>query len=205
MRRTRPLAPCDICGMPATHLRGSPGEQNVHACPDHAAQAGFQPDERRFWPWPMLKPEAEWNEYDRDRVDFMQAAYSAGFRPREGPCVDAEAEADSGRAITLVFRGARNGWEPFMMDGGRPVRLGPSYGVPLGGNACVCIRPPFRAAGHFALEWLRGRQLGSLLSEFNFVGGRPSGIALRVTFTTSPIAGGFINAWQAEKLQRDRN
>jgi hypothetical protein len=67
----------------------------------------------------------------------------------------------------------------------RPVRLGPSYALPLGMNACVCIRPPFRAAAHFALEWSRGRSIDSLLDDFDFVGGTPPGIELRSVITVS--------------------
>ena len=134
--------------------------------------------DQRYWPFPTLKPEADWTEFDRDHVDFMRRAYAEGFRPREAPCITAEAESSSGRFISLVFRGRRNGWEPFMADGSCPIRLGPVYNLPLGENACACIRPPFRAAGHFALQWLRGHELQSLLSEFEFVGGHPSGIAL---------------------------
>jgi hypothetical protein len=154
-------------------------------CPDHATQAGFEPEQQRFWPWPLLKPQAEWSEYDRDYVGFMRVAYAEGFRPREGFCNSIEADARTGRAITLVRRGSRNGWEPFMMDGSRPVRLGPVYDLPLAERACVCVRPPFRAAAHFALEWLRGCELNSLLSNFDFVGGRPSGIVLRTGVASS--------------------
>ena len=186
MRKQRTPTPCDICGSPATHYRSSPGEQDVHVCDDHAAQAGFKPPERRFWPWPLLKPEADWNDFDRDLIEFMQIAYSEGFRPCDGPCIEAEAWADSGRSIALVRRGARNGWEPLMIDGSKPVRLGPIYDLPLGEGACVCIRPPFRSAAHFALQWLRGRALPSLLSEFDFVGGRPSGIVLRTSAMPLP-------------------
>jgi hypothetical protein len=63
----------------------------------------------------------------------------------------------------LVFRGSHNGWEPFLSEGGRSMRLGPCYG--LSDTRCVCVRPPFRAASHLALEWLRGRSLASLLSD----------------------------------------
>ena len=59
----------------------------------------------------------------------------------------------------MVRRGSRNGWEPFLGDFGRSVRLGLSYGLPLGESACVCVRLPFRAAAHLALEWMRGRSL----------------------------------------------
>jgi len=65
------------------------------------------------------------------------------------------------------------------MDGAWCHRLGPIYGLPLGESACVCVRPPFRAAGHLALGWLRGRPLGSLLADFVFVGGYPAGVELR--------------------------
>jgi hypothetical protein len=73
-----------------------------------------------------------------------------------------------------------------MWDGNRAVPLGPEYDLPLGECACVCVRPPFSAAAYFAIEWLRGRELTSLLSEFEFVGGRPSGIALRATAVAAP-------------------
>lgn len=135
------------------------------------------------WPFPIRKPEAEWTEFDRDYVHFMQAACAEGYRPRQqrdGSSIEAGEQA--GRSAFLVFRGSRNGWEPWLGDAGRTVRLGPHYGLPLGENACVCIRPPFRAASQFTLGWLRGRSLESLLSEFEFVGGNPAGIELRVSF-----------------------
>jgi hypothetical protein len=59
------------------------------------------------------------------------------------------------------------------------VRLGTHYGLPLGESACVCVRRPFRAAAHLALQWLRGQSLESLLGDFVFVGGHPAGIELR--------------------------
>jgi hypothetical protein len=139
--------------------------------------------DERYWPFPTLKSEADWTDFDREYVDFMRRAYAEGFRPREAPCISVEAESASGRFISLVWRGRRNGWEPFMADGGRSVRLGPVYDLPLGETACVCIRPPFRAAAHFALDWLRGTDLASIVAAYEFVGGRPSGIALR-----SPLA-----------------
>jgi hypothetical protein len=133
--------------------------------------------EERFWPFPILKPEAEWNQFDRDYVSFMQSAYAAGWQPREGPCGSVEAAAAE-RSVTLVFRGRSNGWEPFLTEQERSVRLGWAYRLPLGQSACVCIRPPFSAAAHFALEWLRGRSLESVLQDYEFVGGSPAGIAL---------------------------
>jgi hypothetical protein len=137
--------------------------------------------EERFWPFPIVKPEAEWNEFDRDYVAFMRTAYSEGYRPRDesGSCISVGAWSE-GRSASLVFRGSRNGWEPFLGDTDSSVRLGPSYGLPLGENACVCVRPPFRGAAHLALEWMRGRSLESLLEDFEFVGGYPAGIVLRV-------------------------
>ena len=135
--------------------------------------------DERYCPFPTLKPEAEWTDFERDYINFMRRAYAEGFRPREAPCISVEAESAAGRFISLVSRGRRNGWEPFMSDGRRTVRLGPVFDLRLGESACVCIRPPFRAAAQFALEWLRGRALASLLAEYEFVGGRPSGIALR--------------------------
>jgi hypothetical protein len=129
----------------------------------------------------VTKPEADWTQFDRDYIGFMQTAYAAGYRPREAPCISVEADAPCGRTIILVFRGRRNGWEPFLGDGERPVRLGPLYDLSLGDSACVCIRPPFSAAGFLALEWLKGRSLGSILEDFVFVGGSPAGIELRRT------------------------
>lgn len=135
----------------------------------------------RDWPFPILKPEVEWTTFDRDYIDLMRAAYAEGYCPREGSCgcVDL-GRWPTGRSVSLIRRGSRNGWEPFLGDSGRSVRLGPSYRPPLGESACVCIRPPFRSAAHFALEWMRGRSLESLLSDFGFVGGYPASIALRI-------------------------
>lgn len=111
----------------------------------------------------------------------MRTAYAEGYRPRtEGACTCIEAgEWTKGRSVSLVFRGRRNGWEPFLGDSEQSVRLGPFYGLPLGECACVCVRPPFGAAAYLALEWMRGRSLESLLAEFEFVGGSPAGIVLR--------------------------
>ena len=129
------------------------------------------------WPYPILKPESSWSEYDRDFIDYMRIAYAEGFRPRtERSECGIDAGEPSGRHAFLVYRG-RNGWEPWLSDGGRGARLGPHYNLPLGDSACVC--PPFRAAAHLALEWLRGRGLESLLGDFEFVGGFPAGIILR--------------------------
>jgi hypothetical protein len=150
----------------------------------HTAEAALAlPNEERCWPFPV-KPEAEWNERDRDTLEFMRQAYAEGFRPREGFAASIEAGAASGRGITLVFRGCHNGWEPFLNEGNRPIRLGPMYG--LRQSACVCVRAPFRAAARFALEWLRGRELRLLLTEFDFVGGDPTGIALRLPAAAAP-------------------
>jgi hypothetical protein len=131
------------------------------------------------WPFPALKPEADWDQFDRDFLDFMRVAYAEGLRPRHRSCIEAAADSAAGRSAFLVFRGRRNGWEPWLGDGDRSVRLGPHYGLPLGQSACVCVRPPFRAAAHPALEWLRGRSLESLLGDFTFIGGYPAGIELR--------------------------
>jgi hypothetical protein len=144
--------------------------------------------EERAWPFPILKPEVEWTAFDRDYIDLMRVAYAEGYEPREGSCVDL-GRWPEGRSVSLVFRGSRNGWEPFLGDSGRSVRLGPSYGLPLGESACVCVRPPFRGAAHLALEWMRGRSLESVLRDFEFVGGYPAGIILRPGVATpSPIS-----------------
>jgi hypothetical protein len=134
------------------------------------------------WPFPVLKPEVEWTEFDRDFLDFMQTAYAEGYRPRHGNCSCVDAGELTARWVSLVFRGQRNGWEPFLCDVGRSVRLGPNYG--FADTRCVCVRPPFRATTHLALGWLRGQSLESLLSDFEFVGGRPEGIVLRPEVST---------------------
>jgi hypothetical protein len=132
------------------------------------------------WPFPVWKPEAEWDDFDRDYLDFTRTAFAEGYGPRQekhGSAIEAGEEA--GRSVLLVYRGRRNGWEPWLGEEKRSVRLGPRYGLPLGDTACVCVRPPFRAVAHLALEWLRGRSLESLLGDFTFVGGYPAGIELR--------------------------
>jgi hypothetical protein len=136
--------------------------------------------EEKLWPWPIGKPEAEWTEFDRDYINFMRAAYAEGYQPRVGPCSSVElGRSPVGRTVCLVLRGVRNGWESYPGDSGGPVRLGPTYSLPLGEDACVCVRPPFRNAAHLALAWMRGRPLESLLEDFEFVGGHPAGIVLR--------------------------
>lgn len=128
----------------------------------------------RAWPFPILKAEAEWTAFDRAYIDLMRAACAWGYSPREGlgGCVEL-GRWPEGRSVSLVHRGSRNGWEPFLADSFQPVWLGPSYGLPLGESACVCIRPPFSSAAHLALEWMGGRSLESLLQEYTFVGGYP--------------------------------
>lgn len=137
--------------------------------------------DERFWPFPIMKPETEWDEFNRDYVDFMRTAYAEGFRPREqGACTCIVlGDWSSGRSADLVYRGRRNGWEPFLGDFEQSVRLGPSYDLPLGDCACVCVRSPFRDVGYLALEWMRGKPLEVLLADFEFVGGYPAGIVLR--------------------------
>ena len=132
-----------------------------------------------YWPFPIGISEMDLNEFQRDFIDWMQIAFAEGYRPRHRTESAIEADSAIGRSIFLVLRGRRNGWEPWLADVGQSIRLGPFYGLPLGSSACVCIRPPFRAVGYFALEWLRGRPLEALLSEFEFVGGSPAGIQLR--------------------------
>lgn len=140
-------------------------------------------DEVLKWPFPIIKPEVDWNEFDQDLVEFMRLAYTEGFQPQIGPLSSlAAASSRLGRTVSLVFRGSRNGHEPFLWDSERRVWVGPKYGLPLRENACVCVRPPFRSAAYLTLGWLRGRSLESLLGDFNFVGGYPAGIELRTEF-----------------------
>jgi hypothetical protein len=145
--------------------------------------------DERFWPFPVVKPEADWTAFDREYVDLLKVADAEGYQPRVGPNLVVELGCwPAGRSASLVFRGPRNGWEPFLGESSRSVRLGPSYGLPLGHDACVCVRPPFRNAAHLALEWMRGRLLESLLGDFEFVGGHPAGIALRATIVPATAA-----------------
>jgi hypothetical protein len=141
----------------------------------------------RFWPFPV-KPESEWTDFDREVVDFFQRAFDEGFFPRidEGESCITLGEGIYPRGVSVVRRGTRNGWEPFLSESGIRVPLGPSYRAPLGTHACVCVRPPFRNVAYFALEWMRGESLEDLLGQFEFVGGYPAGIALRSPWA-SPV------------------
>lgn len=134
-------------------------------------------DDDRYWPFDVL-PLEQRTPTDQQQVDFLETAYREKFRPRVYGSENFGAASPS-RSVDLVFRGTRNGWEPWLGDGDRSVRLGPHYKLRLGESACVCIRPPFQATAHLMLEWLRGRSLESLLGDFVFVGGYPAGIALR--------------------------
>ena len=136
-------------------------------------------DEFVAWPFPVAIPETDWSEYACDFIGFMRIAYAEGFRPRHHWESTIDAGEPGGRYVSLVRRGRRNGWEPWLCDGDRCDRLGPHYGLRLGDSACVCVRPPFRGVAHLALEWLRGRELPDLLRDFEFVGGYPAGIVLR--------------------------
>lgn len=144
--------------------------------------------DEQLWPFPVLKPEAEWTEFDRDYITLMRVAYAEGYSPREGPFGFDFGRWPEGRSVSLVRRGSRNGWEPFLGDSGQTVRLGPSYALPLGESACVCVRPPFCHAAHLALEWMRERSLDSILRDYEFVGGSPAGIVLRPEASTSSLA-----------------
>jgi hypothetical protein len=132
------------------------------------------------WPFPIEKPEADWDEFDRDLVGYMQQAYLEGFQPRYDGCA-IDAESPSGRGAFLIRRGARNGWEVCLRDKANVIHLGPSYG--LDDSACVCVRPPFRAVGQFALQWLSGMSLTAILAEYAYVGGSSHGIVLRTTLS----------------------
>lgn len=136
--------------------------------------------EVRYWPFPVVKPEAEWSDDERYYIEFMRKAFVEGFEPRDEEidfsCIQV-GQWDDGRSASLVFRGPRNGWEPFLGESRQSIRLGPCFA--LRENACVCVRPPFLGAGHLALEWMRRRALQSLLADFEFVGGYPAGIVLR--------------------------
>jgi hypothetical protein len=147
--------------------------------------------DERFWPFPIMEPESEWDDFDRDYINFMRTSHAEGFRPREqGTCICISlGEWSTGRSASLVSRGRRNGWEPFLGDFEQSVRLGPSYNLPLGDCACVCVRPPFRGAGHLALEWMRGRSLEAILSDFEFVGGYPAGVVLRAGVIRPVVVG----------------
>ena len=91
---------------------------------------GFVP-----WPFPVLKPETDWDQFDRDFLGFMRVAFAEGFRPRHQQCSAVAADSPAGRSAFLVFRGRRNGWEPWLGEGDRSVRLGPHYGLLLGESA----------------------------------------------------------------------
>jgi hypothetical protein len=142
--------------------------------------------EGQVWPFPIAKPENEWNEHERDHVNLMRVAYAERYHPRVGPVESIDlGEWPHGRSVKLIRRGFTNGLEPCLADCGRYVCLGPLYG--LKGSACVCVRPPFRNAAYLALSWMRGLSLEALLRDFKFVGGSPPGIALRRDLDVSGI------------------
>jgi hypothetical protein len=136
-------------------------------------------DDERFWPFPIVGAEAEWDEFTRDYVSFMRRAFEEGFRPRARSDNFIAAESLSGRSLAMIFRGSRNGWEVDLRDSDGVNPLGSRFGIPYN-MPCVCGRPPFRTATHLALAWLRGHDLESILSEFEFVGGRPPGLKLKL-------------------------
>lgn len=101
------------------------------------------------WPFPFLKPEAEWTQFDRDLIAFMRTACAEGYRPRQqnnGTAI--EAGEESGRS-------KHQAWAPLR---------------PRIEQECLCVFGLLSAVAYFALEWLRGRTLESLLSDSTFVG-----------------------------------
>lgn len=118
----------------------------------------------------------KWEAFGQDLRNFLQAAHAENFQPRQKDIMEIQLGDPVHRSISLVYRGRKNGYEPFLWDQGRALRLGPHYG--LSDTACVCVQPPFYAAGYFALEWMRGRSLEQVLSCFEYVAGKPEGIVL---------------------------
>lgn len=128
------------------------------------------------WPFPVSKPEKDWDDSDRELLSFLTSAFAEGFNPRLVNGYEPEAGSPELRQVTLVFRGSRNGWEPFLAESHMGHRLGPR----LGHEECrtIVVRP-FRAAAHLALEWLRGRALDAILKDFALLGGWPIAITLK--------------------------
>ncbi len=147
--------------------------------------------EKYYWPFPTDQANRKSIALQCEIVEWMQVAFAEGF----SPCVENGSafvlgEASKARSAALVNRGPRNGYEPWLTDGEQIVRLASVYTSPNGENACICVRPPFRAAAYLAIEWMRGRSIDSLLADFEFVGGRPEGIVLRreVNWATFRVA-----------------
>jgi hypothetical protein len=132
--------------------------------------ARFDADGYVAWPFPVKEPPDGWSEFHRDLIDFMQTGYGEGFQPSHRCESAVQARNSSNRHITLLIRGRRNGWEPILAEGDRSFRLGPKLLLPE--CTAIFIRPPFRNAAYFALEWLRDRSIESLLSNFCFDGKR---------------------------------
>lgn len=129
--------------------------------------------ELEYWPIRVEKPMSEWSEFDYDFFGFMQCATEEGFRPRHDRCLEVVAGDPRIRAVHLINRGMTNGWEALIVENDLRTGLGRSFG--LSDSACVLIRPPFRAAGYFALTWLRGLSLPSVLLDFERIDGiRPT-------------------------------
>ena len=65
--------------------------------------------DERFWPFPIMKPEGEWDAFDRDYIDFMRKAYAENYRPREeGACTCVSlGDWNTGRIILDVFQSNR--------------------------------------------------------------------------------------------------
>lgn len=135
------------------------------------------------WPFP-IPPEEKWTRQDRERIEFFQTARAEGFGPRTNQIgTFILARSVGGREIAMIHRGRGNGWEMLPYYSEKQLRLSEYFH--LAASSCVCMRPPFRNAGYFALEWLRGRDFVELLKEFRFVGGYPAGIT-RQAISESP-------------------
>jgi hypothetical protein len=131
----------------------------------------------RYWPFATVVPAFDRTEHHREYITFMELAHVEGHQPRADQSESPEAGDPQRRYVFLCRRGRYNGWEPFLVEKEERTALGPRFG--LAESACVCVRPPFRAAARLALQWLRGPPLDVILEDFEFVGGFPAGLTLR--------------------------
>ena len=103
------------------------------------------------WPFPVLPPE-QWTAEHRIEIEFLEAAYQAGYAPRANG-MEVSAGGWDGLSVLLLNRGRERGkrrWEVILNTADR--------------CALRCWANDFAAVGAAALAWLGGESVEAALA-----------------------------------------
>lgn len=106
-------------------------------------------DERTYWPFPVVS-EAERTEQQCREIDFLERAYSQGFKPYAFGAGNYSAISDGGRSGDILVRG-RSRWEVVL--GADDARFASAY------------VDDFASAADAVLSWLGGGDTPTILAK----------------------------------------